>query len=566
MARVLASVVCLLWFAGAAVAAPDQESGAATASNADAERSDAAPQAAVPPSRLSETLKGLRASLQTKRREIERAKRERDEAGYEKAREAAEARLQALHADVVAMEARFVRLVAQADESLFVDKPKEEFDPQERLLGLLKPILDEVEQATATAREISRLEAELGVQKKKQEEAARAVANVAKVLEAGLDDSVRESVDEQQRVWRDRLEDAKAQIASIEFELAEKRKIQKPFLDTASDFVRRFLRVRGLNLFLGILAFFGVYFGMGALRYGVARLRPQNRERLFADRLVDLGLRGFTLLAAIGAVLFVFNTTGDWFLLGIALTFLIGVGWGAIKAIPQFSHQITLVLNMGSVREGECIVFDGILWKVESLGFTTVLSNDRLAGGEQRLPVRMLVGRHSRPIGKEEHLFPTCAGDWILLGDDLRGFVRWQTPSSVSVGFPGGSEKVYPTTDFLALAPQNLSGDFRIEKVFGIDYRHQADSTRRIPAMLQERLEADLVEVLEEGELRKARVHFDAAAASSLDYRVLVDVRGSAAPRYPDIERLIARSLVESCNEHGWVIPFQQVTVHRAED
>ena len=59
-------------------------------------------------------------------------------------------------------------------------------------------------------------------------------------------------------------------------------------------------------------------------------------------------------------------------------------------------------------------------------------------------------------------------------------------------------------------------------------------------------------------------VDFLRAGASSLDYEVEVDVRGSAAEKFEDIERELARFLTELATQEGWEIPFQQIVMHRA--
>jgi len=126
----------------------------------------------------------------------------------------------------------------------------------------------------------------------------------------------------------------------------------------------------------------------------------------------------------------------------------------------------------------------------------------------------------------------------------------------------GGAKAQYQTSDFLALSPRNLSTGFRVECGFGIDYKHQADSTQSIPRVMQERLSDELPGTLGEGSLRNVRVELREAGASSLDYEVEIDLDGNAAPELPEIRRAVTRILVEACNDHGWEIPFQQVTVH----
>ena len=52
------------------------------------------------------------------------------------------------------------------------------------------------------------------------------------------------------------------------------------------------------------------------------------------------------------------------------------------------------------------------------------------------------------------------------------------------------------------------------------------------------------------------------AATSSLDFRILASFDGKVANEYYAIKRLIQKASVEVSNREGWVIPFQQLTLH----
>ena len=46
---------------------------------------------------------------------------------------------------------------------------------------------------------------------------------------------------------------------------------------------------------------------------------------------------------------------------------------------------------------------------------------------------------------------------------------------------------------------------------------------------------------------------------------VLLDVSGNLGSRYQALQRLVQKTCVDICNQHGWVIPFTQITLHQAE-
>ena len=256
---------------------------------------------------------------------------------------------------------------------------------------------------------------------------------------------------------------------------------------------------------------------------------------------------------------------GDLFLFGIVVLFLLGAAWGGIKVIPQFIESLKLILNVGMVREGERLVFDDIPWKVESLGFRSKLVNSRLNQAEQYLPVRELVGLHSREWSPGETEFPCETGDWVELSDGRTGQIRAQNPSQVVVRHLGGAHTTYPTVEFLSLNPRNLSGEsFRVETRFGIDYKHQKDCIEKIPAVMREKLKEKLREIVEEKYILEILVQFAEAGTSSLDYEVQVHLAGEAADDYERVQFALQAILVEACNENEWEIPFAQLTLHQA--
>jgi hypothetical protein len=270
----------------------------------------------------------------------------------------------------------------------------------------------------------------------------------------------------------------------------------------------------------------------------------------------------FTLLCAISALLLVFYISGDWVLLGLSFIFLIGIAWTAKQGFPLFWEQIKLLLNLSTVRENERVVYRELPWKVASLNLYTRLHNPALKGGLIRLPLRELIGLHSRPFHKDEPWFPCKEDDWLILSDGTFGKVIMQTPEMVQLVLLGGSRKTYPTIDFLQQSPTNLSMNFRLHVIFGIDYVHQAQSTQEIPDTLESMLRQALHKAGYKKTLLNLKVEFKQAGASSLDLAILADFSGDVARDYEILSRLLQRIAVDACNTHHWVIPFTQITVH----
>jgi len=478
--------------------------------------------------------------------------------------------LEKLEAELADIDADYESIVSGIDVTEFDLSPPKTFDLQEELLALIQPIVEELKSATETPRQIERLRNQLAFYEQREGLAREALSNVEALLaELPADDPrrLRPGLEASREGWLDRIDEITAHRTVARYQLESRLAQRTSILESTQDALASFFRTRGLNLLIAITAFFVVSLGMRALyrRVGHWFGRRKGEERPFYARLVDVVYFLCVGLIAVLAMLLVLYATHDWVLLGLALMFLLGVAWASKTAVPLFLEQIRLLLNLGSVRERELVVIDGVPYRVSKLSFYTLFSNSELAGGVRRLPLGDLVEMRSRTCSKDEPWFPCRRGDWVRLSDGRRGVVRHQTPDSVQIEPLGESLVTYRTTDFLALAPENLSHGFRVNVTFGIDYRHQAICTTEVPKKLHARVRAALVERHGAEALRALKVDFLSAGSSSLDYAILADVDGSLARAYEELPRTIQRVCVDTCNDEGWVIPFTQLTLHQAD-
>ena len=472
-------------------------------------------------------------------------------------------RLVEVRAAIEEQRRQFDGFAADVDLGPFSPQKESKFDWQEQLGKLLEPILAEFENATAESRTIGQLRAQLEKVRTRRDLADKAVANLKTLLAQSASPDLRVRLENRRDVWTRIRDEADNEFSALNLQLQGRLAGRKSVLDQTTAYAKNFFRTRGLNLLLGIGAFCAVFFGF---RYGerlARRLRRRGTEKRFSSRLAALLFHVFSVLGGLVAMMLTFNLAGDWFLLGIVVIFLFGVGWASIKTLPQQIETIKLMLNVGAVREGQLIAYDGTPYRVDALGLSAHLNNPRLEGGTRLLPVSFLVGLNSRPIGPDETLFPCEKGDWVALADGLTGQVVSQTPGSVVLNAAGGTRATYATAAFLGLQPRNLSTGFRVETTFGVDYRHQAIATTDVPAKMRAKLQAELPRLVGAENLADVQVAFAGANSSSLDYAVWADLRGAAAPLRARLPGLLQRLLVEACNENGWTIPFPQLTVHR---
>ena len=526
-----------------------------------------APTNAVPTRVVRQNLDSLNALLQSlavKEKTLTSLREQIKTAPDEPTRADLKAQLALIKSDYDETRKKIEDFAAGTDVSMFRVANSETFDWKDEVSELLKPIVSEIKSATAESREIEDLRSDQAREERRYEVASTAANNLKKLLAGASTPELKAHLEALLAIWESRALDANNQRTALKQQLDQRLEArQTSFLETGRSVLQGFINGRGRNLVFGILAFLTVFFGFRLINRLYRRIRPAKDARSIINRAATLVFNFLSVLGGFGAMLLVFNMAGDWFLLGIVLIFLLGLGWASINALPRYLEQIRLILNMGAVREGERLTYEGTPMHVDRLGLYARLSNPLLDGGHQPLPIRQLIGRVSRKSGTDEEWFPTRKGDWVQLPDQQVASVRYQSPQFVQLVTLGGAQIVYPTTDYLSLHLRNLSSGFRIQAHFGIDYQHQADASRIIETM-EEHLKSGLAKLVGD-ELKNVHVGLFSAGASSLDYRVYADFQGDESPaQLNHIEDEITRLLVEACNAQGWVIPFTQITLHQA--
>lgn len=335
-----------------------------------------------------------------------------------------------------------------------------------------------------------------------------------------------------------------------------------------TDSLTKFMAVRGRNLTIAIGLLCGLWWFLNYLYKVVeTKTRLLNKISRSTRKFIKAIYSLVIFLIAFTSSLASLYLLDDWLLLSLLFLILAALIWTSRQFVPKFLKELNLILNMGTVREGERIFYEGIPWLIKEIGFYGILHNPRLQGGVIRIPVGKLIGLSSRQFVKEEDWFPTKPGDWIILGEETFCQVLSQTPEQVVVKFKD-SKQTYLTPDFLQLKPINLSSGFLVVVKFGLDYGIQNRICDELPELFQSRLEQIFAENLNSQPpyFNLIKTKFSNAGASSLDLIVIAGVHGSHAENYFSIKRDITKALVMICNENDLVIPFTQMTVTMAKD
>ncbi len=461
--------------------------------------------------------------------------------------------------------ADFERIATGIDIGLFAEKKEAPFNWQDELVSLVEPGIKELKSFTLKARQKAQLKEDVQYYEKLLPVADDALKNVAAQITETTDKELKKQLKALQPEWqgiREQL-DNRLKVARLQLDTMERE--EQSLMELSRTSVRDFFRTRGLYLAVAVGVCVTVLLLLRFIYRITLRTLPgfKSGYRPFYARLLDLLFKVMAVLCTLMALVLVFYMAEDWVLLSLTIIILLGLGWGVKSTLPGMWQQSRLMLNIGAVREGERMVLDGVPWLVKRINMFSEIENPDL-GMTLRVPIESLMGQTSRSFGPEESWFPCRKGDWVILADGTRGKVVSLSHEMVELVQRGGSHKTYQTGDFLGQTPLNISRNFRLKVLFGIGYDHQKEATGTILEVTRAYLAQALEKEGYDAHLVNLNVEFCQAGASSLDFVVIADFNGEAAPLYNRLNRAIQRWCVDVCTLNSWNIPFPQMTVHRA--
>ncbi|MEE2745198.1 MAG: hypothetical protein VYD54_14895 [Bdellovibrionota bacterium] len=458
-------------------------------------------------------------------------------------------------------------LFVEKASGIFIERPKEGKKITKRELSkqvkeILMPLLDGVRRVSERPRKIEKLYFEIENLKKGIQIREGAISKVQDLINRELFKELLAPLEEAKL----NLEKEKKNLEfEVEFRKRSLRKIEgekKPFLNEMGEFVTDFFGTKGKNLFFAVLVLFVSFWSFMVLRNRLFGLLHLSKKFLFLKKTFMALYGGISFSISVFLSIMCLYFFNDWLLVTLACILILGILWSLKQVAPQFLDEARLILNLGTVREGEKIIFNGVPWKVETLNFLSTLTNESLSGGRLLVRARDMVKYSSRPWSHEENWFPTEKGDWVVLSDKTFGQVIIQTPDQVILKTLGGSQYFYKTENFMGLAPENLSRGVLVEAVLRLDYKYQKDVFPLI-GYFQEGLEQKLKSrELFGRSIQKVMVEFNSLGEHALDLWIRVDAEGTIARERYTLERYLQRAFVELCNEKEMLIPFEQLSVH----
>ena len=500
-------------------------------------------------------------SKRLQRTELEQTIAEAPDNGAVEERE----RLLQLSADIARLRTTF-ELLALGD--IDIDLSEEDgkaYDWREEAVEIVAPLLDSLKAVTRKPRQKTELRESIALNSEKLATADEAILALDELPLNELDADTQQRVAELLDKWRT---DKQSYQQSLVVDTAQLERLVSTDATFASTFwpaTKGFLLGRGLTLCLAVLAAIVVWLIMRFLWWSASKylISKNQRRRSTWYRLLSYSYYLFNFVVALVVVMAVLYVREDLFLLALAVVAIAGAALGLRRFVPGYLREAKLLINLGSVREGERVSYRGLPWQVMSLNLETVLRNPAL-DGIVRLPLDSISVLTSRPF-RDELWFPCERDDYIFLPDGRFGQVLQQTPELVQVRVRGGMVQSWPTADFYAATITNISRgeSYGVAVTFGYDYALQAISLASVPQTLH----AAIAKAFEENELGDAlldlMVELKSAGASSIDYIIYATIDSEFAANYYQVDRIIQQTCVSVANVQGWGIPFPQLTVHR---
>lgn len=527
-------------------------------------------QAIIPNAKLLNTVENLaniQKSIESKQVQIRELREKLKKPGDASEKLEIDQNIARIRLDIKSLQESFEHIsLGGINRSILNEQPEQPINWQEEIEQISRPLLSTLKELTARPRQIDTLHRDIEQLQEQIKVIDKAIESIHFLSIQPLPPIAVNPVKQLLTDWQQRKEDTQRKLELAQLKLDSLLTESDTWQVSTSTLISDFFHGRGLTLLMAITI--GLMFWLlakGLLRlYWRWQYQGKRDDAITRAPLLYYSYRLVTVTIIVFAILMVFYVRGDVLLLTLALIALAGAALTLRQTLPRYTAEIRLLLGVGPVRQTERVILEGIPFKVDSLSVYTVLRNPELEGFV-RLPLHEMNSHVSRPTRKETW-FPCQPGDFVLLASGSLARVIRQTIELVEVAVMDSLMQIR-TRDFIEQNVRNLSREgFGIACTFGVDYQHQAICLDVVPdkfkAAITTRFEqADLKDVIQD-----LMVEFSTAGASSLDYRIYMILKGSAANAYYRAQRMVQQACVDTCNREGWVIPFTQITVHSVQD
>lgn len=429
---------------------------------------------------------------------------------------------------------------------------------------LLGPALDTIQRISAKPRKIEALKKELATYQEKIALTDVALKNIERVTNSPdfktLVPDLESYIEEAKFNVNDLRQELTLKVEHINRDLNDLTKDDKSMLDATTSLVKDFFSTKGKNLTISTFIFFLTIWSISRLRNKyLLQIIENNPDKYILKTLNSLyGLISITSATALS--IFTLYLLGDWVLVTFLVLFIAGTLWAFKDYIRKLTAEGKLILNLGAVKEGDLIIYQGLPWRVKNISFITTFENIFLDTPVIKISIAEILQMHSRKIHPNEPWFPSKTGDWVMLSDGTYGEIKLQTIEQVIVEIGSSQRKYYSVAQYLNLSPTNLSYGFTVDFTWGLDYLDQtiflSSVTPNINAKMKKLLKEYAYPPID------FSVDFHSAGASALNLNIIGRFSGEFAGKRIQILKDLQSMLLQICTEDRLNIPFNQMVVH----
>jgi len=456
--------------------------------------------------------------------------------------------------------------LGSTDTSLLNPVQDEDTDWRQDLIDILNPLVESLKSVTERPRQLADLRETIFLTKEKIKIASEALAQLQGISMDALDENATSRVTNLVTKWQDETEQLEQELLISDSKLQRLVADQESFFEGVWPATRDFILGRGLTLIIALAAAAIAWSLMRVLWwfYTTRFTNKELRRNKTWFRLLEYSYYLLNAIVTFFVVLTVLYVREDLLLIALSLLLIFGAVLSFRQFLPRYIREVRLLLNLGSVREDERVIYNGLPWQVMSLNLHSVLRNPAL-DGVLRLPLDRVSDLVSRPV-KNNLWFPSKRRDYVILPDGILGQIKHQTPDLVEISIRGGMSMTYNTSDFYSINLINLSRDetFGVSVTFGFDYELQAISLTEIPKALEAQVQSVFADAGYQEHLKSLLIELSTANTSSLDFILFVTMSSKVAGDFYKLQRLLQQSCVAVSNDKGWTIPFPQLTVHQS--
>lgn len=427
---------------------------------------------------------------------------------------------------------------------------------------LLGPAFDTIQRISERPRKIESLRKEIKIYEERILKAKLALANIEEIeknseLKIVLPDLVDFLSDARFNI-NDLITELNMKLQSLKNELAFLTKDDESLISASTKLLREFFLSRGKNLAISIAVFVFILWGLSSFKNSLILnlIKKTKIAWLYKPISALYGLFSFFIAFIFG--LLSLYILGDWVLVTLTVLVCSAILWGSKSYLIRYLKEGRLILNLGTIKEGELVIFRNIPWKVKSLNFVTILENEYLDSSLIRVEISEVFKMHSRVILKNEEWFPSKVGDYVFLSDGNFGEIRMQTVEQVVVDVKNKGHVYYTTQNYLNLSPVNYSQGFIINEKFQLSLKY-SNAIKDLKETLHGILTRNLKNM--HFDFSQIAIELDSMTTNSVVVSVKLKFNGEMACRFYEITSLVNTSILECYALNKLESPLIPVTV-----